>query len=76
MISLLLPASAGVFDRVFYPTHTRKGGLSVKKFIAMLTVAAVVFASLGCGGEPAKTKDKDKDKAPATKDKEKEKDKA
>jgi hypothetical protein len=53
-----------------------KGGKPVKKFIAMLTVAAVVFASIGCGGEPAKTKDKDaKPSTGADKDK-KDKDKA
>ncbi|MFO0844594.1 MAG: hypothetical protein U0797_19720 [Gemmataceae bacterium] len=43
----------------------------MKKFIAMLTVAAVVFANIGCSSEPAKpAKDKDaKPGAPADKDK-------
>jgi hypothetical protein len=52
-----------------------KGGKSVKKFIAMLTMAAVVFVSIGCGGETKPAKDKD---AKPAKDKEtpKEKDKA
>jgi hypothetical protein len=47
-----------------------KGGKSVKKFIAMLALAAVVFSSIGCGGEAPKKdapkpaeKDKGKDKA-------------
>jgi hypothetical protein len=52
-----------------------KGGKYVKKFIAMLTMAAVVFASIGCGGEAPKAKDKDakpaKDKEAAPKEKDK-----
>lgn len=57
-----------------------KGGMTVKKFIAMLLVGAVLFTgAVGCGGDtPAKDKDKaakdkapaaDKDKAPEKKDK-------
>ena len=58
------------------PEH-RKGWFSVKKFIAMLLMGAVlVGGSIGCGDEKkAPAKDKDKPAAGADKDKAKDKDK-
>lgn len=53
--------------------QTSKGGKPVKKFIALLVMFAVLFGSIGCGGDSPAGKDKDKGKGgtPAAKDKDK-----